>query len=61
MGCKILQILSRQQLREYEVRKKEIEENADREILDIKNKSERKLVNLLILLVYYDQQNIFVP
>lgn len=34
---------SRQQLREYEETKKQIEEDADREILDIKNKYERKL------------------
>ena len=34
---------SRQQLREYEETKKQIEEDADREILDIKNKYERRL------------------
>lgn len=34
---------SRHQLREYEETKKQIEEDADREILDIKNKYERKL------------------
>ena len=34
---------SRQHLREYEETKKQIEEDADREILDIKNKYERKL------------------
>ena len=34
---------SRQQLREYEETKKQMEEDADREILDIKNKYERKL------------------
>lgn len=33
----------RQQQREYEETKKQIEEDADREILDIKNKYERKL------------------
>jgi len=34
---------NRQQLREYEETKKQIEEDADREILDIKNKYERRL------------------
>lgn len=34
---------ARQQLREYEETKKQIEEDADREILDIKNKYERRL------------------
>lgn len=34
---------TRQQLREYEETKKQIEEDADREILDIKNKYERRL------------------
>ena len=34
---------SRQHLREYEETKKQIEEDADREILDVKNKYERKL------------------
>ena len=34
---------SRQQLREYEETKRQIEEDADREILDVKNKYERKL------------------
>ena len=34
---------SRQQSREYEETKKQIEEDADREILDIKNKYERRL------------------
>ena len=34
---------ARQQNREYEETKKQIEEDADREILDIKNKYERKL------------------
>ena len=34
---------SRQQQREYEETKKQIEEDADREILDIKNKYERRL------------------
>lgn len=34
---------TRQQTREYEETKKQIEEDADREILDIKNKYERRL------------------
>ena len=34
---------ARQQSREYEETKKQIEEDADREILDIKNKYERRL------------------
>ena len=34
---------TRQQNREYEETKKQIEEDADREILDIKNKYERRL------------------
>ena len=34
---------SRQQNREYEETKRQIEEDADREILDIKNKYERRL------------------
>lgn len=34
---------SRQQQREYDETKKQIEEDADREILDIKNKYERRL------------------
>ena len=50
--CQILSLLScitqahdesRQQMREYEETKKQIEEDADREILDIKNKYERRL------------------
>lgn len=34
---------SRQQVREHEETKRQIEEDADREILDIKNKYERRL------------------
>lgn len=34
---------ARQQQREYEETKRQIEEDADREILDIKNKYERRL------------------
>jgi hypothetical protein len=34
---------ARQQSREYEETKKQIEEDSDREILDIKNKYERRL------------------
>ena len=37
---------SRQQLREYEETKKQIEEDADREILDIKNKTHHHLLIL---------------
>ena len=50
MKCKVFSILyfqandeTRQQTREYEETKKQIEEDADREILDIKNKYERRL------------------
>ena len=50
MKCKVSSILyfqandeTRQQTREYEETKKQIEEDADREILDIKNKYERRL------------------